>query len=498
MTFKQSLPILLVCLALAFGFVQCNDPIADGGEGDALVFSTDTLSFDTLFTTLGSTTQIFSVRNPYAQNLIIEKIELAGQNTCFRLNVDGLAGNSQSEIELRAHDSIFIFVEATIDPTNENSPVLIEDSIAFTVKGKKSHVLLQAYGQDVHIIHDSIFKTGTLHSDKPYLILSSLIVDTNQTLTIDKGATLYFHKYAGLAVYGNILVNGTVDEPVIFRGDRLDEIWEGNKYDYHPSAWVGIIFYPGGQPSVFKNAFIRNTMVGIWTWEFNLVVPTKIELYNTIIHNSSLCSIYAANMDIVAHNCQFSNSADVNVFLMGGRAQFIHSTLANYYNIDAKRVEQPCLVLANYFEDEYRTKYAIPLEKAEFINCIVDGSFNSEVAFLDTIGFQFNVLFKNSSLRIRKSVVDSYPGSFDSCILNDSTKFLKLNRWDFDFSLDTLSRMRDKADPTVIAQFPNMEFDIRGNSRLADGKPDLGAYEFILGKEEKSTILFNQKKNRKP
>jgi hypothetical protein len=497
MTFKQSLHIIFVCLVLALGFMQCNDPIGDNPTGDELVFSTDTLSFDTLFTTLGSTTQIFSVRNPYAHNLVIDKIELAGQNSCFRLNVDGLAGNAQSEIELRAHDSIFVFVEVTIDPNNENNPVLIEDSIAFTVKGKKSHVLLQAYGQDVQILRGQVFETGSLHAEKPFLVYDSLVIKQGHTLTIKKGQTLYFHKDAALVAYGILVVNGTVEEPVTFRGDRLDELWTGNKYDYNSGLWWGIELHPSEKTHSIRNACIRNSIAGVIAPVLTDEATTKIELLNTVIHNNTFSGLLAVNSEIEARNCQITNCENYNLNLIGGKSRFIHCTIANYYGMYSQRAKKPALLLENVAEHGPYT-YAVPMEKSEFINCIIDGEYQNEIQVRYAVDFDFHFSFTGSSVKLNKadSIMILFGDRFKSCIFNDSTKFLSLSRYKFDYSLDTLSKMRDVANPAVIVQFPEMEFDIKGNSRLADGKPDLGAYEFVLGKEEKSALILNQKKNR--
>lgn len=500
MTFKQGVHIFFACLMLAFGFVQCDDAIGDDLTGDELVFSTDTLSFDTLFTTLGSTTQIFSVRNPYEKNLVIDKIELAGQNSCFRLNVDGLAGNTQTEVELRAHDSIFVFVEVTIDPNNENNPVLIQDSIAFTVKGKKSHVLLQAYGQDVQILRGQVFETGSLFAEKPFLIYDSLVIKQGHTLTIEKGQTLYFHKDAALVAYGILVVNGTVEEPVTFRGDRLDELWTGNKYDYNPGLWWGIELYPSEKTHSIRNARIRNSIAGVIAPMLSTDgVTTKIDLFNTIIHNNTFSGLLALNSEVEARNCQITNCENFNLRIIGGKSRFIHCTIANYYGIFSQRARIPSVALENVTElgSDY---YTIPLEHSEFINCIIDGDYQNEIMLRYIEGYDLNFSILGSAVKLNQadSIMILFGDRFKSCIFNDTTKFLSLSRYKFDFSLDTLSKMRDVANPDVLVQFPDMEFDILGNSRLADGKPDLGANEFILGKEEKSAVLFNHRKNKKP
>jgi hypothetical protein len=51
-----------------------------------LSFSVDTLVFDTVFTTIGSTTQQFKIYNNENKTLIIEEIELMGGSQFFFQN----------------------------------------------------------------------------------------------------------------------------------------------------------------------------------------------------------------------------------------------------------------------------------------------------------------------------------------------------------------------------------------------------------------------------
>ena len=39
----------------------------------------------------------------------------------FRINVDGIADNSVSDLVIRKRDSMYIFVEVTLDPNNIDS-----------------------------------------------------------------------------------------------------------------------------------------------------------------------------------------------------------------------------------------------------------------------------------------------------------------------------------------------------------------------------------------
>ena len=65
----------------------------------------------------------------------------------FRMNVDGESGNNVKNVTITANDSIFVFLEVTIDPTNTNTPYLVSDSIIFTTGNNHQDVDLIAYGQ---------------------------------------------------------------------------------------------------------------------------------------------------------------------------------------------------------------------------------------------------------------------------------------------------------------------------------------------------------------
>ena len=76
---------------------------------------------------------------------------------------------------------------------------------------------------------------------------------------------------------------------------------------------------------------------------------------------------------------------------------------------------------------------------------------------------------------------------FKDIIFEEDPKFKRIpsqedplpDRYIFDFSLDTLSPAKDVGNIEIINLYPELEFDIRGNSRMVDSGPDLGAYERI-------------------
>jgi len=160
-----------------------------------LEFSTDTVMFDTVFTTIGSTTQQFKIYNRHNEFVKVSSIYLANGNTTkFRLNINGIRATKIENVEIPPKDSLFIFVEVTLDPNNTNNPLAIIDSMVCVTNGNVQDVKLVAFGQDVHLIKGQIIQSQTWNNDKPYLVYNSMLVDSLHTLTINAGTKIYFHR----------------------------------------------------------------------------------------------------------------------------------------------------------------------------------------------------------------------------------------------------------------------------------------------------------------
>ena len=71
-------------------------------------FSQDTLLFDTVFTSIGSTIKFVKVYNHQDQPVLAHVYLEPGQSF-FRLNIDGTAGNDLKDVRIEGQDSIYIF-----------------------------------------------------------------------------------------------------------------------------------------------------------------------------------------------------------------------------------------------------------------------------------------------------------------------------------------------------------------------------------------------------
>ena len=170
--------VVMVLLSAGF-FTSCKKDNLNTSAG--VQFSADTLTFDTLFTSLGSTTKFFTIRNNQKDPVVISSIQLAsGVASSYRINVDGDSGTVFRDIEIPAKDSIYVFVEVTVDPNAADLPFLIMDSLQFVTNGRSQQVILQAYGQNAHFFNaDSIENNTVWNNDLPYVILNYLQIKPN-------------------------------------------------------------------------------------------------------------------------------------------------------------------------------------------------------------------------------------------------------------------------------------------------------------------------------
>ena len=440
-----------------------SDPKAELG------FSSDTILFDTVFTTIGSVTKRFTVKNPYNKRIHIASIALAnGHLSDYRLNINGRRTHQVSDISLAAKDSLFIFVEVKIDPNNQQQPMVVKDSVVFEREEVTQDVKLIAWGQDVHLIRNQLLTTQTWTAGKPYLVYESAMIDTGSTLTLEPGTRIHFHRSSRFLVAGTLISEGTAEQPVVFQGDRLEE-----DYSDIPGQWEGIWLMPVSDQNRIDHTLIKNAIVGLQVDSISNPSDPTLTLSNSRILNMSYAGILAGGSHIEAYNNVIANCGSYAVALMGGTYNFTHCTMANYWSASTRNY--PALLLNNYHYIGQSTLQIRELKQANFTNCIVYGNRESELA-LD-LKNQGSTGYRFSHCLIRTSPEMNVNGTgFQKVLQNKNPLFQSVEN--NNYRLDSLSPAIDQGNITAGAQFP---MDILNNSRTSDEAPDLGAYEFIPG-----------------
>jgi hypothetical protein len=467
--------IVLISLSLLI-LASCNkEENFDDNPDLKLGFSTDTVFFDTVFTTIGSSSRVFMIYNPSNEKINISSIKLArGNNSPFRVNVDGIASTEIEDFEIAAKDSAFVFVKVTIDPANTNNPLVQTDSLVFLTNGNIQDVKLVAWGQDAYFYRNSILGSNyTFSADKPHVIYGFLIVDSLYTLNVEAGSRIYMHSGSVLLAYrdASLKINGTKENPVSIQGDRLEA-----DYQDVSGQWGRIWLYAGSINNEINYAIIKNGEVGVHVDTTGNSPNPTLRISNTQIYNMSNTGILAQGSTIEAANCVIGNCGNRSVALtLGGKYDFRHCTLGNFWNRTFRR--ETALVLNNYYIDTSFIVQLRPLEMAYFGNCVIYGDKVNEVTIdQHSSGGILNFQFDHCLLKTDMDIADQnkFPGS----LKNEDPWFRdpQANEYQPDTLISAL--INKGSNEILIETFTDISKDIDQNSRILDNAPDLGAYEF--------------------
>lgn len=443
-------------------------------DGSAsLRFSTDSVLFDTLFTSKQSITKRFRIYNDNEKAVNISSIALAnGNNSQYKVFVNGRADTEFNEVKLLGQDSLLVLVEVTIDPMDQNLPFLVTDQLIFNTNDNIQDVDLVAWGQDAVFLNGEILACNTTWTnERPYVIFNSVLVDSLCNLTVEAGAKIYSHKGSFIFIEGTIDVQGTDEERVLFSNDRFDEGFEDA-----PGQWGGLIFLPGSDNNTIDRADIRNAEFGIYLGtpddnaDYDLVLSnSRIEniggnetFVGNIINVAPGYGLLAISSDLYAFNT-LVNNCEVNALgnYAGGNYKYEHCTFGNF-TFDFFR-QDPSVVFADNIALGNNSLLVEDLS-VEMTNSIIWGSLSDELQTSNAGGAQFNITIDHSLLRTQDS-----QWSGNSNIINEDPRFAGPR--EYNYQLDTLSPAKDVGD--VIGIMNDLEGTVR------DAQPDLGAFERV-------------------
>jgi hypothetical protein len=489
--------LIFITICLSVSFVSCKKDKLLTDPSARLSFSQDSILFDTVFTSIGSTTRNIRVINNNNQKINISSIRLEkGQSSNFFLNVDGTPGRLVEDVEILANDSIYIFVQVNVNPTNALSPLIIQDKIVFDVNGNQQSVELEAWGQDAHYHFPTtaiqykdgylpystvsantnttvIWGGGTGASDnKPHVVYGWLVVDSTQKLVINAGVKVYFHQNAGLWVYryGTLQVNGTQGNEVVFQGDRREA-----DYADMPGQWDRIWINEGHTDNYINYAIIKNNFIGVQASILsNPNQPTKLKLTNTIIKNCSKWGLFTQYFSVWSGNNVIANCKEYCAAItMGGNCTFLHTTFANFYNQDGGRGGQPCVYVGNNDGTQ-----DWPIDSMYFANSIIDGSQGGELEMAITSStLSPGQLCKVTNCLIKGSIPTTTLITNTNNVFNGNADFA--NPSGYDFKLNPFSAAKTIGDFNLIQPYPTiLSFDITGTAaRSSSANISAGAYQ---------------------
>ena len=421
--------IFLKFLAFIFliAIFSCRKDFSTIPSNGTLTFSKDTVFLDTVFTNIGSSTYSFKVYNKSNKAISIPTIKLGrGESSFYRLNVDGKPGKNFENVEILAKDSIFIFVETTIDYNQVVNPIYT-DSVVFDNGNNLQNVKLVTLVKDAHFLFPSKYGNGfietikigvdsvgndikvngfylngntTFTKDKPYVIYGYCAVPNYRTLTIEPGTHIYFHKNSGLIVNNraSLKIEGELNKEVILEGDRLEP-----EYNNVAGQWGSIWLRAGSSNNQINYAIIKNATIGIIADSISSTSTPTLTIKNTQIYNNSNYGILARETAITGENLVINNNGQSSLACtIGGTYNFIHCTFANYWNKNFRN--SPTVLINNYYTYSNNGKIVVEtsdLKAANFLNCVIDGTNSTELVLNNQAGSLFNFSFKNCFIKFK-------------------------------------------------------------------------------------------------
>lgn len=477
---------IFICIniLLAFLIASCNEDADFSADPSLeLEFSCDTLSFDTVFTSVNSPTAMMKVYNRNESSLNISNISLkSGGESGFRINVDGQYGDNIDGVEIRKHDSLYVFVEVTLDKNNKDIPLVVTDSLQFLLEsGVQQYVTLLAYGQDVCFMNGVVYNSDAKLNKGHYIVYDSLCVAQGATLTIESGTVLYFHKDVEMKVHGTLHAEGTLENPVIFRGDRTDYMFDYLPYDRIPGQWGGITFASESNDNKLVYCDVHSAKYGVRVLSGD-AERQRLEILSSRLENFDGNALETVQSRVDVANSLIANAKGNCVKVVGGSVRFIHCTIANFYVWKQRDV---ALALHNSIDGA-----PAPLYEALFANCIITGSKTDELMgylneFGDTVPNCINYRFLSSLINTVEeenenfvNVVydnqDEHPFAKEHFALIDNDVFA----YDFHIADSTLARGISLDDYSELYRY-----DLDGVERPLSSA-DAGCYQYVEKNEE--------------
>lgn len=486
---KTLLLFTLLLLVLAGG---CRRTTSFIGTDVNLGFSQDTVYLDTVFSGVGSSTRTLKIYNTSAEDMTVDRVYLArGEESFYRLNVDGVSGRLVENVEILAGDSAYVFIEISPDAAGLTQ-LVYEDSIFFENGSVSQQVLLVTAVWDaiyhfptnvltiarpdplppLKLAYSVLEENAFWDNSKPHVVYGYAVVDSAQSLTIAPGTQVHFHSGSGLWVYRDGLLevdpqrSGSMSDPVVFQGDRLEP-----SYEWVPGQWGGLlggVFLMGGEQTratlnhiLIKNATTAVRVDSAWGTGPNL------EMHDAVLTHNSRVSLYGGFANIVGTNVAIGPSGVYGLYGLGGNYRFDHSTFLNSWGFSSRG--GTAVGLVNFFEDATNTRYTRDV-RAYFTNSYIGGTLPNEVAMgIESTG-GFDVKFERNAMKIEPNPELGHYSLGDTALFTDCE--FNLN-WPFtesalipgeqwSFRPDSASLLFGQAITTPISP----SIDLEGTPRL--------------------------------
>ncbi|WNJ18195.1 right-handed parallel beta-helix repeat-containing protein [Pontibacter sp. G13] len=509
------IPLLIVLswMALMTALSSCEQPSNPVNEG-LLTFNSDTVHFDTIFTTLQAPTERLIVRNEQGRALAIDRIWMEnGGNSEFDMIVDGVRTSDTTDLVISQKDSMHIFI--TMKSYERDGFAM--DYVNFQIGEDIQKVPIMAWIVDAYFLTARVtqgedflgLKPGsfffrqdtTLTPEKPIIFDGPIFIPEGVTVTVEPGTQLHFTPYkfgiedtsgqqvfgffSSLFVDGTLVAEGTPSMPIKFQGTRFDTL-----YQELPAQWRGLFFHPTSRDSKLEHCVIQNAQFGVKVDSSSVNLNPKLIIRNTEIKNMGVYGFFAVNVSenvspdrptVLMENSIINTCKDRTVAISGGGSyEFNNCTFANFNLGDIRFSRRtPQIIASNWYTFDGANFFVYP-SYVSFNNCVIWGSEDNEIIQDTLIGYPFDELvFDHCIVKLDEDNEPFIRPHLVNCRVNEDPKF-----WNY-FVRDY--RPADSTSPVINAgkDIPGIELDFRGLAEFSRTDTlDIGAFEYYLIEEE--------------
>ncbi len=447
--------VAIAVLAATIAIVGCERDFSSLPGARDLVFSSDTLSFDTIYSGIVPPTAKLTLRNVGDADVTIGRIRLEGGDaSCFGVNIGGRPLSNVSDVRLAHGDSLYIFASVRRpEPRGGRTLTKLTDRIVVESGANVWEAVLDASVLNVCRVGGVVESDAEWLCDSvPYLLSDTLRVASSARLVVGPGVEVLMSRAGAVEVLGSLVVAGAPDRRVMFRPMRQDGFYEGI-----PGQWGGVLVRGGGSASL-NYADVACPTSGVVADSASSVTADGLWVRDAL--RSAVCSRCA---DVSLSNALLTNSGAATLDVAGGSVRLLHVTIANYHVWDVRRAAAMRIVRAD----------SLAAMRADVMNTIIMGFLSAEVV-VDSLPLS-DVLFRNCLIKGDKKKVEAEEAVFPNCRVASDARFA--DRAADNYRLTPRSEAVGLADASLAEAAPT---DFEGVLRLGVDTIQAGAFQTLV------------------
>lgn len=445
-----------VACAVAAAVVSsgCERDFSNAPAAADLVFSSDTVSFDTIYAGFPTPTLRVALRNVGDDDVTIGSVALAGgESSPFMVNINGVSACHAESLRLCSGDSLLVFVSVRDASVNGGFAFRgLSDRIVATGGANEWRTNLSAVVRNVKNMG------GVLSADEqwlcdsiPYLVSDSVVVGPQATLLVGPGVSVLMGRDASFLVEGRLVGAAEPRRRSSFSPVRSDGI-----YSSVPGQWGGIHLAAGAL------ADLRYCDVACASEALVCDSSSSLVADGLWIRDASRTGVSLTEAEAVLTNSIVSDCGGGAFSVVGGRVGLRHVTVADYYSWDYRKVA----ALRFCASDDSNARLVVD-------NSIIVGSLSAEVE-VDSLSAS-SALFRSSLVKAEKKKVGEKADVFVDCAVANDAHFA--DRRSADFHLTERSAAVGLADASLAGDLPT---DFEGVLREADAPWCAGALQSVV------------------